>query len=340
MWDRGEDVGFRHVYLSFLLVPQADTFIQEKTAMSMKKTMKLMSWNVGKPSKDMLLAYYPKIKDENVDVLALQEVVPDTIQHIKERLSEIGLDYIETSCDLAVGLDIQTGPHKNGAVTDGVLIASRWPLELIPKFFEKIPWQKSALSTIVTTPYGEIELHTVHVPNASSSGRWEEEPGGDWNYMSKSEKTSKEIKRRGRELKVNTFNGIHDALSIASEKHRILCGDFNSPKEERNNGTTRYFGSRKEHRQSEERVLSGLAGYNLADTYIKLCGYTSIKHNGYEGPQYSHVNNNPRTPRRRFDHIFSSDSLNPTKCGYLHSFLDEGLSDHAPVYAVYKPKLR
>ena len=310
-------------------------------------TMKLMSWNVGKPRKDTLLAYYPKIKDENVDIFALQEVVPDTIEHIKEGLSEIGLNYIETSCNLAVDLDMQTGPHKNGTVTDGVLIASRWPLKLIPEFFEKIPWQKSALSTIVTTPYGEIELHTVHIPNASSSGRWEEKPGGDWDYVSKAKETSKEIsrkiKRRGRQVKVDAFKGVHAALSTptVSNRHRILCGDFNSPKKESSEGNT-YWGTKREHRSGEKQVIEGLKKeHDLEDTYRKL-------HPDYNDGAYSHVN--PNAPNRRYDHIFSSKSLNPQKCDYLHSLrkgnnnkclhhYEKGdLSDHSPIYATYEPE--
>jgi endonuclease/exonuclease/phosphatase family metal-dependent hydrolase len=297
--DRGEDVGFRHIYPSFLLALQAETFIQEKTAMNMKKTMKLMSWNVGKPSKDTLLAHYPRIKDENVDILALQEVAPDTIEHVKDGLSKIGLDYIETSCDLAVDLDRQTGPHKNGKVTDGVLIASRWPSKLMPKFFEQIPWGKSALSAVLDSDYGEIEIHTIHVPNASSSGRWKEE-NGNWTYEKKGTSATKQ---RGRQIKVDTFKGVYASLSkpTVSNRHRILCGDFNSPKkEEHRNGNISaviYFGDNYEQRRSEEQVLGGLAEYDLADSYLnETFGYSFVYNNG---------------TRRRLDHIFSSSSLNP-----------------------------
>ena len=329
MRGRGEEAGFRHVYSSFLLAPQAEVFIQEKTAMSMKKTMKLMSWNVGKPSKDTMLAYYPKIKDENVDILALQEVSSDTVKPIKEGLSKIGLTHIETSCTLAVASGLPTGPHRNGKITDGVLIASRWPLELIPEFFRKIPWQKSALSTVVETPYGEIEFHTVHVPNASSSGRWEERTSGDWNYEKKGTTATK---RRGRQIKVHTFKGIHAALSTptVSNRHRILCGDFNSPKkEEQRNGNISItcFGDNDDHRRSEEQVLSGLAEaeYDLADAYSnETFGYSFVYNNGTQ---------------RRLDHIFSSSSLNPIECDYLHSFREGKKNKHAAVYAVYKPKL-
>ena len=300
-------------------------------------TMKLMSWNVNdskikgiKKNKSKLDKQIEAIANVKADIVTLQEVSNEVATYFKEKLSEIGLVCVETSCDLDVGLDIQTGPHKNGTVTDGVLIASRWPLELIPEFFEKIPWQKSALSTSVITPYGEVEAHTVHVPNASSSGQWKEEKG-NWTYEKKGTSTTK----RGRQIKVCTFKGIYDALSTKSKKHRVLCGDFNSPKEEHRDGTIILFGDKDEHRESEERVIRGLGNYDLKDTYREL--------NGYETEEYS-------WKKRRFDHIFSSSSLNPQKCGYLH-FIRKGsnnkclyryekgdLSDHSPVYAVYEPE--
>ena len=278
-------------------------------------TIKLMSWNVAKRTKK-LPQQLEKIGAVGIDILALQEVKPENVEGFKEGLREIGLNHVVTNYDLPDILNLKTGPSKNGKAVDGELIASRWPLDMKPGFFRKIPWQKSALSALVKPDdYGEIEIHTVHVPNASSSGHWEEKPDGNWNYGSPNRK-------RGRQIKVCTFKGIYDALSTKSKKHRVLCGDFNSPKEEHRDRTIILFGDKDEHRESEERVIRGLGNYDLKDTYREL--------NGYETEEYSWKN-------RRFDHIFSSKSLNPIKCGYLHDFRESGLSDHSPVYAEYKP---
>ena len=308
--------------------------------MRTKKTMRLMSWNVNaskikriKNNKSNLDNRIEAIANVKADIVTLQQVSNEVATYFKEKLSEIDLDHIETSCDLAVDLDIQTGPHKNGTVTDGVLIASRWPLELIPEFFEQIPWQKSALSVIVETPYGEIEVHTVHVPNASSSGQWKEEKGG-WIYEKKGTSTTKQ---HGRQIKVDTFNGIYKALSEQSRRHRILCGDFNSPKEEYSNGRILTFDEKNEKcdpikgKDCERKVLCGLAEYDLKDSYTKL-----HDHNPCE---YSWVHRRQgKETRRRLDHIFSSGALNPKECRYLHDFRESGLSDHSPVYAGYEPE--
>ena len=246
-------------------------------------TMKLMSWNVnGRTKKETLNDQLVKIKGEDIHILALQEVRPKAAAYFREKLLEIGLKHVEAAPVI----------QRNRSV----LIACRWPLE--PVEMIKVAWKESALSAIIKSDYGDIELHTVHVPNAS---------------------------RNGRKTKVDTFDAIYKALAEKSEGHRILCGDFNSPKEEHRDGTIILFGDKDEHRESEERVIRGLGNYDLKDTYREL--------NGYETEEYSWKN-------RRFDHIFSSKSLNPIKCGYLHDFRESGLSDHSPVYAVYEPKRR
>ena len=260
--------------------------------MGTKETMKLISWNVARKVEEVS-QQLEKILGQNIDILALQEMAPSTVQSIRNGLAEIGLKYVETSHQL-------DGPHQYG-----ILIASRWPFTVIPEFFEKIPWQKSVLSAIIEkTPYGEIEVQAVHVPPASSNSR---------------------------KIKVETFNSIYDALAKPSQRHRILCGDFNSPKKEKKKSSERntYWGTKSEHRRSEKQVIEGLKEHDLEDTYRKL-------HPDYSDGAYSHVNRNPNTPNRRYDHIFSSTSLNPIECDYLHPFLD--LSDHSPVYAIYEPE--
>ena len=279
--------------------------------MRTKKTMKLMSWNVddwrikrAEKNKLKLDRQIDAIAKVRADIVALQEVSSAVAEYFKEKLSKIGLEYVETSHQFE-------GPSQYG-----VILASRWPLEIQPSFFD-IPWQKCSLSAIVKSNYGEIELHAVHVPNGSNH----------------------------RCRKIDTFNGIYDALSQKSKQHRILCGDFNSPDKELIDGQVIKvitFDKKNEKcdpikgKDCERKVLCGLADYDLKDTYLKL-------YDSKDPPEYSHINNrrdkHGKKPKRRLDHIFSSSSLNPQKCCYLHGFRKPGLSDHAPIYAVYKPKI-
>ena len=211
-----------------------------------------------------------------------------------------------------------------------MLIASRscFNFKIQSKVFD-IPWQKCALSAIVRSNYGEIEIHAVHIPNGSSH----------------------------RCRKIDTFNGIYRALSRDSKRHRILCGDFNSPDKEFSDGRMITFDEKNEKcdpingQNCERQVICGLAKYDLEDNYLKL-----REQNGCKGPpEYSHINNRKNKhgekPKRRLDHIFSSSSLNPKKCDHLHSLrkgnnnkclyrYEKGdLSDHSPVCAVYEPKI-
>ena len=38
---------------------------------------------------------------------------------------------------------------------------------------------------------------------------------------------------------------------------------------------------------------------------------------------------------RRFDHVFAAQALDARECRYLHDFRTGGLSDHAPIEAVF-----
>ncbi len=266
--------------------------------------MKLMSWNVdGRTDKTKLRGQLSRIENENIDILALQEVKPKTVVDFTEKLVEIGLEHVKAAPVIQ---------RK-----DSVLIACRWSLE--PVDVIEAPWRESVLSMIIHSPYGEIEIHAIHAPNGS----------------------------KNRRQKIDTFNGIYKALSEKSKRHRILCGDFNSPQEEYSNGHVLTFDKKNEEfdgiegRDCERRVICGLANYDLADTYRELHRYGKAQH--------SHFNKNKDT-RGRFDHVFSSRSLNLQKCDYLHSLrkgnnnkclhrYEKGdLSDHSPIYAIYEPE--
>ena len=78
---------------------------------------------------------------------------------------------------------------------------SRWPLRHLPAV--GAPQPERVLSTLIETPAGPLELHNVHVPPAQSRGF----------------------------IKVETCEALYERLARpASDRHRILCGDFNMPK--------------------------------------------------------------------------------------------------------------
>lgn len=276
-------------------------------------TIKLLSWNVNyrvgaNPRQlDFLAETAP-------DMVALQEVSPKADRFFQTELPEIGLFHVASAYDYDI--DRRGRPRKRRC---GVLLASRWPLRLPDPHCLNLPWPEQGLSATALSPHGPVRTHTVHVPAGSMYGI----------------------------VKTLTFNRIFG--SLAGEPpggHRILCGDFNSPEEEYPDRPPLMFGGSgtaagRRQRAAEERVMLGLAEYDLADAFRARHGYDGIQ---YEVPDDPRTTNQfswatPQNPniRRRFDHIFSSRSLRPAECDYLHQPRRDGLSDHSPVCALFQP---
>ncbi len=190
-------------------------------------TMKLMSWNVAKKDEKLPQQQLEAIGKaqadilalQQADILALQEAASSNVEDFKARLVGIGLIHVFTTFDLPDDLGLEIGPSESG-----LILASRWPLESMPGFFGKIPWQKSALSVVIKSDYGEIEMHNVHVPNASSSGRWRKEAeSGSWTYDKPTPETKKCVVRSRSRLSreyTRHFQGCRVAEGWVSSRFR------------------------------------------------------------------------------------------------------------------------
>jgi endonuclease/exonuclease/phosphatase family metal-dependent hydrolase len=258
--------------------------------------MKLLSWNVAHRVR-IVGAQIAEITTLQPDIVALQEVIASTRTILRNGLVSAGLPHVIDSFELALDAGVLTGPRQFGE-----MIACRWPLRpLAPTDFD-VPWPERVLSTLISAPLGTIELHTTHIPPGSTNG---------W-------------------IKVFTLEGIFRCLAIKSNTHRILCGDFNTPKQETLEGNVVTWGTirgRKKRWDAAERyVLKCLPEYDLGDVYRNL--------NGYGVTDYSHYS---RGRGRRYDHVFASQSLCPTECRYLRSMLDARLSDHAAIEVIFQP---
>ena len=47
----------------------------------------------------------------------------------------------------------------------------------------------------------------------------------------------------------------------------------------------------------------------------------------------------PTKKGRRFDHVFASAKLHATSASYIGEYLDQGLSDHAPLEVIFAPEI-
>ena len=266
-------------------------------------SFRLVSWNIeGRVSANRQQAEV--LKDRRVDIVALQEVRVNALKNFQKMFPKFDLPYMKESVHLA---------DEHGR-RYGELIASRWPLRRIPAILPETLFPERVLSVVVDSPWGKIELHTAHIVPGSSNG-WK---------------------------KIEMFEAIEGHLARQSNRPRILCGDFNSPQLEMTDGQIVTWGQRvrkdniivvkrgrKRWDAGERSVLEGLAKYDLPDVFRSLYGY--------EVEAFSWFSKNKgKVTQRRFDHIFASSALNAVKCQYLVEVVEQRLSDHAAVEAVFE----
>jgi exodeoxyribonuclease III len=278
--------------------------------------MKLISWNVAGRSREKVDAQVQALMLRAPQIVALQEVTMGTARLFRDFFSRNGLPHVVTSFELATDPSLLIGPRRCGE-----LIASRFPLDALSPSTFQVPWTERILSVQVAAPFGVVEMHTTHIPPGSS------------NFW----------------IKIEMLEGLYAQLAHETTVLRVLCGDFNTPQEERASGELvtwgqhitktgrvvcrrRIRGGTGEHWDDGERkVLHGLAAYNLRDVYRALHGYTPQEFSWY-------LRRGAYRVGRRFDHIFASASLNPVSCLYLHEFRESGLSDHSAIEVVFQPQ--
>jgi exodeoxyribonuclease III len=186
------------------------------------------------------------------------------------------------------------------------LTASRWPLTELPAI--AAPHPERVLSTVVETPAGLLDLHNAHVPPAQSRGF----------------------------TKVETCEAIYERLARPTDRHRVLCGDLNTPREETADGELITFAVNhpewlERWDAAERSVIEGLAEWDLADAFRAL--------NGWDRRDVSWVfhTRSRRKAGFRLDHVLASASLATSFCDYQHGWRELGLSDHSAIEAVFCP---
>jgi exonuclease III len=237
------------------------------------------------------------------EALARQE--PDLVCLQEVRATTLGR-WSEALAEIGLG-ELEDSSEFIGPRRFFNLTASRWALRQLAPI--GAPQPERVLSLAVQTPHGALELHNVHVPPAQSAGL----------------------------VKVETCEAIHFALARPSDRHRVLCGDFNLPKLETAEGEVITFAAnRPEWLQrwdaAERSILTGLAEWGMVDVFRAL--------HGYERQDASWVFNTRarRKSAHRLDHILASSGLNPVWCDYHHGWREAGLSDHSAIEGVFEPQ--
>ena len=271
--------------------------------------MKLISWNTNR-RRQQAAEQAPSVLARNPDIVALQEVTESSAVTLTGALSAGGLCHIRST--VGGGEAPRRGPRSYG-----VLIASRYPLAAEDVGFP-VPWQEKVISALVTAPAMNVEIHNVHIPPGSSNG---------W-------------------IKVEMLEAVFAGLSSASQRSRILCGDFNTPQLELTSGEIVTWaqrvrtsgqvvlrarlrgGSGPRWDSAERNILSGLQRFGVQDVYRGLHGYDT------EAASWV-LRRKHTTIGRRFDHVFATHGLLAFRCTYLNAWREAGLSDHAALEAEF-----
>src|ERR671916_1946813 len=182
----------------------------------------------------------------------------------------------------------------------GVLLAAR-ALEPLPGLLP-VPWPETALAARIDG----VEVHTVHVPNAANGA-----------------------------VKPRTLAAVRDGLARRSGP-RVLCGDLNTPRRERPDGTVWSFARDGQGRLRAERagfwdeselgVVPGLRDLGFADAFRAVHGYAERSPSWTFGRIAGHGGG------WRIDHLFAA-GLEPVAARYHHDWREDGLSDHAALEA-------
>jgi exonuclease III len=181
------------------------------------------------------------------------------------------------------------------------VVASRWRLRRLPGL--RLEFPERYLAASVGRAGAEFEIHVAHLPPGSTRGL----------------------------VKVEMFEALYARLATPCKRPRILCGDFNTPRAERDDGTVEFWGARhpahtERWDRAERRVVLGLGQHDLPDVFRALNGHTAtdVSWVARRGGQ---------SWGRRYDHVFASPRLRPTACRYLHAWREQRLSDHSAIEA-------
>jgi exonuclease III len=227
------------------------------------------------------------------DVLCIQEVTPATRARWEEALTGHGLHVAVSEHP-----DPPRGPRRFA-----VLIASVEPLEPLPAL--EVPWPERHLAARTRMDGTEVEVHTLHAPLSSKLGL----------------------------VKVRTLESVYEALASPSSAPRVLAGDLNTPRYESREGEVISFARTatgrlrpelgERHDRAELRMIVGLPALGWSDAFRALHGYERRDRSWLFRGRFGY----------RLDHIFVSPPLRPSACDYLHSVREDGLSDHAAMWA-------
>jgi exonuclease III len=268
------------------------------------------TWNTAKRLKSVK-EQSNLIITNNPDIVALQEITLNTEKYFKNLL-ESNYKNIISSFDLAKNKNILNGKRMFGQI-----IATNLDLKPLDPMNFKIPWNERVLSVLIKLQNFTLNFHTTHIPPGSSNG---------W-------------------IKIETLEGIYNRVIELKDELNILCGDFNTPKDEDSTNGLMTFAQRIDSKgnlktkvklrggsgdrwdKGERNILLKLKEYGVVDSFRTLFTYNVNEFSWT-------CKNRDKIIKRRFDHFFASRKFKVMNADYLHQY--NNLSDHSPLIVKYE----
>jgi len=264
-----------------------------------KDSVRLLSWNVNGRIDDAGRRQLARLLESEWDVVALQEVTRRSWPLWRDGLLAAGFSL--TACDDLVELPY---PDVDPPIRRKYfnVTAARFPLARLPGLVfdddeeRRVAFPEKYVAALAGLPDGALlELHNAHLPPGSTRG----------------------------EIKIHAFEAIARRLDDGATRPQILCGDFNTPRSEDLAGIETWARSHPNVERWDRAERGILEHERLRDAYRE-------KHDPTQPFPASHYT---RGHRRRYDHLFVSPEIVVNECWYFADWLDERLSDHAPIVA-------
>jgi exonuclease III len=254
---------------------------------------RVLTWNLAGRVKGI----EPQVRavtSQEWDVVCLQELTPTTIDRWSEALSAAGLHVAVSVLE----------PGASGSRRLAVAIAAREPLAVVD--VPDLPWPERHLAVRTAVDGLDTEVHTLHAPLSGKPDR----------------------------VKVRTLETLFEHLSSPGGPPRILTGDLNTPSYESRQGEIQTFARTRSgkirpdygerHDAAELLLIQDLPRLGWSDAFRTLHGYLA------RDRSYMFAN---RKFGWRLDHILASPPFQPVACEYVHSWRDDGMSDHSAMWA-------
>jgi endonuclease/exonuclease/phosphatase family metal-dependent hydrolase len=269
----------------------------------------VVSWNVAGRA-GQLSAQLDAVVGRAADVIALQEVSARTYRPWREGLLTAGYSILSA-------VELSLAPYPPPPYPERIkqldirrknfnLTAARHPIASLAglRFDDpehaRLSFPEKFVAAEVMVSGRLVEVHNVHAPPGSTR------------YV----------------LKPQALAAVARRVDERPEVPQILCGDFNTPRPEREGERVRTWADLYPEVEAEwDAAERGILEHpRLRDAYRQV-------HRAGDPWPYSHRVKNSRTPERRYDHIYVSDDFTVASCRYLSDWLNDDLSDHAAVEA-------